>query len=187
MALTPNPLLQHSWRATQFVINQFNSCILYFFYYLKSPMQISKQAFNVRVCRRAWVWGYFILVDALPFICIASCSLNISWLWRSYPWPAQSNMKSRQSPSCRSFSSPHLITQKSSSKHTKSAHSPATTAHAVTGSETHTRSMTAHCLTGQIQYCNFMQAKAAVSRLCQDVFKQKKYCKQINVICNRTG
>lgn len=150
-------------------------------------MQISKQAFNARVCRRAWAWGYFILVDALPFISIASCSLNISWLCRSYPRPTQSNMNSRQSPSCRSFSSPPLITQKSASKHTRSAHSPATTAHAVTGREMHTRSMTAHYLMGQIQYCNFIQTKAAVSRLCQDVFKWKKYCKQVKVICNRIG
>lgn len=144
-ALTPNPLLQHSWRANQLVINQFNMCSLYFLYYPNSSMKIPDQALNTRVYRGARAWGYFILVDVLPFISIPSCPLNLSWLCRATPDIHKGNMNSRQSPSCRSFPSLPLITQKSVYKHmswfqhTKSTHSPITTAHAVTGRETQTR------------------------------------------------
>lgn len=148
-------------------------------------MKIPNQALNGRVYRRARAWGYFILVDALPFISILSCPLNLSWLCRATPDLHNGNVNSRQSLSCRSFPSFPLITQKSLYKHTESAHSPITTAHAVTGREMQTRSTATHHLMGQIQYCNFIQAKAAASRLCQDVFKQKKHWKQTKVICNR--
>lgn len=123
---------------------------------------------------------------SLPFP-LALWTGKFSWLCRATPDLHKGNMNSRQSLSCRSFPPLPLIAQKSVYKHTKSAYSPVTTTHAITGRETQTRSTATHHLMGQIQYCNFIQTKAAVSRLCQDVFKQKKHCKQIKVVCNRIG
>lgn len=145
----------------------------------------------MQVYRRARAWGSFLVVDVLPFSSLPSCPVNLSWLCRATPDPHKGSGNSRQSQCCRSFPPLPLIPHRYICEHTKSTHSPVKTAHAITGRETQTRSTATHPLMGQIQHCNFCKPRQLhqgfVRWISKDIFNQKKHCKQVEVICNRTG
>lgn len=154
-------------------------------YYPNSSTKIPYQALNGQVYRRARAWGYFLLVELFPFISIPSRPLNLFWLCRATPDPHKGKW-TPDSPQAADHFPLSLWSHTDLFVSTPRAHTALlTTAHAITGRETQSRSTATHHLMGQIEHCNFLQAKAAASGLCQDIFKQKKHYKQVEVICNR--